>query len=244
MINHAWWVGTLLASAALAAPVMQDKVSDVYVPAPFEQQRLDGLLGERMDINLTKRLLKVDEVGILEGFQKRPGKQVWIGEHVGKYLHAACNAYRYSHDEKLKANMDRIVRELLKCQMEDGYLGTYTEDQRWKQWDVWVHKYNLIGLLSYYDLTGDQKSLDACKKMGDLLCNTFGDDKKDISLAGEHMGMAATGVLEQMCYLYRATGEKRYLDCCFYITRSIGQHSKVISNLTQTKRVYGTANGK
>ena len=58
------------------------------------------------------------------------------------------------------------------------------------------------------------------------------------------MGMAATSVLEPMCYLYEHTGEQRYLDFCIYITRSMEQHSKVISSLTDTKRVYGTANGK
>ena len=54
--------------------------------------------------------------------------------------------------------------------------------------------------------------------------------------------MAATSVLEPMCQLYRHTGEKRYLDFCLYITRSIEQHSKVISSLTEKKSVFGTAN--
>ena len=40
---------------------------------------------------------------------------------------------------------------LIASQLPDGYLGTYTDDQRWTSWDVWVHKYNLIGLLSYHD---------------------------------------------------------------------------------------------
>jgi len=41
--------------------------------------------------------------------------------------------------------------------------------------DVWVHKYNLIGLLSYYELTADPAVLRACRRMGDLLARTFGD---------------------------------------------------------------------
>src|SRR5687767_5489401 len=157
MTSSPWFIVILLASLALAAPAapaharVKDKVADVYTPVAFEQTKLEGLLGERMAINENKRLLNVDEVGVLEGFQKRPGKQPWIGEHVGKFLHAGVNAYRYSGDEKLKQKMDRVVGELVKCQMDDGYLGTYTEDQRWTSWDVWVHKYNLIGLLSYHE---------------------------------------------------------------------------------------------
>ena len=230
--------------------VVKDKVDDIYYPAPFSQQHLDGLLGERMQVSIEKRLLKVDEQGIIGGFQKRPGVQPWIGEHAGKFLHAASNAYEYSHNEELKTLLDRVAKELMACQMDDGYLGTYTDDKRWVSWDVWVHKYDLIGLLRYYDLTGDKQALDVSKKIGDLLWKTFGDGEqgtskgKDISLAGEHLGMAATSVLEPMCYLYRHTGDQKYLDFCFYITRSMEQHSKLISNLTQTKRVYGTANNK
>ena len=44
-----------------------------------------------MRINLEGRLLHVDEKGLIEGFQNRPGKQDWIGEHAGKFLDAAAN---------------------------------------------------------------------------------------------------------------------------------------------------------
>ena len=56
--------------------------------------------------------------------------------------------------------------------------------------------------------------------------------------------MASTSVLEPMCYLYRHTGEKKYLDFCYYITRNIDQHSKVISALTAGKRVEEVADSK
>src|SRR5207248_2313971 len=170
--------------------------------------------------------------------------QAWVGEHAGKFLDAAGNAYLYWQDARIKTLMDRVAHELIKCQMPDGYLGTYADDQRWTSWDVWVHKYNLLGLLKHYEVSGEKDSLECAKKIGDLLCRTFGDELKDISAAGEHVGMAATSVLEPMCRLYRATGDQKYLDFCFYITRSIERNSKVISSLTNTKRVFGTANNK
>lgn len=64
--------------------------------------------------------------------------------------------------------------ELINTQLENGYLGTYTPDQYWTSWDVWSHKYNLHGLLTYYATTGYKPALEASKKMGDLLCRTFG----------------------------------------------------------------------
>jgi len=192
--------------------------------------------------------LRVDEEGILGGFEHRPGKQMWIGEHAGKFLDAAGNTYLYTHDARLKELMDRVAHRLIATQLADGYLGTYTDDQRWTSWDVWVHKYDLIGLLKYHQITNDSAALEACRKVGDLLIATFGDapGQRDIIKAGEHMGMAATSVLEPMVYLYRATGEKKYLDFCYYITRAYDHEGgpRVISNLTETGRVYGTANNK
>jgi DUF1680 family protein len=237
------------AQADLAGGV-KDKIADVYEPGKLGDVKIGGMLGERMRVNLEGRLLKVDEGAILGGYQKRPGTHPWIGEHVGKFLHAGVNTWLYSKDARLKEKIDRVAQELMKCQMEDGYLGTYTADKRWTSWDVWSHKYNLIGLLAYYDATGDEQALKVCRGMGDLLCRTFGDgdqktiEGKDIGKAGEHLGMAATSILEPMCNLYRHTGEKKYLDFCFYITRAMEKNAHVISSLTETKKVYGTANNK
>jgi hypothetical protein len=68
---------------------------------------------------------------------------------VGKWLHAATLAWVSTGDPALREKLDYVAAELCKCQLEDGYLGTYEEKNRWKSWDVWAHKYNLIGLLTY-----------------------------------------------------------------------------------------------
>src|SRR5437016_3586821 len=131
------------------------EVKDTFVlPAPGAV-KVGGLLGERYNRNEKNRLLHVDEEELLAGFRHRPGKQAWIGEHVGKWLHAASLAYANTGDPALRAKLDRVARELLKTQEPDGYLGTYIADKRFglypnADWDVWVHKYDLIGLLAYY----------------------------------------------------------------------------------------------
>lgn len=230
------------------SPVVPDRVGDRFVPAPYDSQRIGGILGERMRVNLEGRLLHVDEKGIIECFQHRPGQQDWADEHAGKFLHAAVNTWLYTRDDRVKTLMDRVARELIATQLPDGYLGTYTDDKRWTSWDVWVHKYDLIGLLSYYQATGIEPALDASRKIGDLLCRTFGTGpgQKDIIKSSEHVGMAATSVLEPMVNLYRFTGDRKYLEFCNYLVHSWDQPNgpKIIQSLNSTGSVFRTANGK
>ena len=244
-------MGFLIASLTAQGtvqPVVADAIQDRFVPAAYDVQKIDGLLGERMRVNLEGRLLHIDEKGLLEGFQQRPGKQVWIGEHAGKFLHAACNTWLYTHDARLKTLMDRMAWSLIAEQLPDGYLGTYTDDKRWTAWDVWVHKYDLIGLLSYYQATGYEPALIASRKIGDLLGKTFGDGpgQRDIIQSSTHMGMAATSVLEPMVMLYRYTGDKRHLDFCNYILKAWDQSNgpKIIPSLLDSGSVFRTANAK
>jgi uncharacterized protein len=212
---------------------------------------LDGFLGARVAHSEKNRLLKVDLGPLLAGFRHRPGVQPWIGEHIGKWLDAATLAWAYTGDSELRRKMDYAVTELLKCQEPDGYLGTYPPDKRFglypgADWDVWVHKYDLTGLLTYYQYTGNLAALAASRKIGDLLVRTFGPGKRSILSAGTHVGMAATSILGPMVLLYRDTGDPRYLQFARYIVRSWSEpHGpEIIATLLRAKSVARTANGK
>jgi|SRR5665647_843393 len=232
----------------MAFPIVKKAIQGKAAPFNLEDLQLEGYLGERMQENLIQRLLKIDETGILECYYNRPGNQTWIGEYVGKYLHAASRVWLTTHDSRLKAQMDRIADILIGCQNTDGYLGTYLPANYWNDWDVWAHKYNLLGLLSYYWATGNKPALEASIKMGDLLCKTFGEGKgqKNIILSSPHMGMASTSVLEPMTELYRYTGDKKYLDFCNYIIKAYEYDNgpKIISTLTTIGKVDKTADAK
>jgi DUF1680 family protein len=233
-------------------PVVAERVPELLTPLPFESVEVDGLFAARMQANVAGRLLHIDERACLSGFVQRDRAadfdRAWVGEHAGKFLDAACNAVRYRENPGLRQIMERMAQALLASQEPDGYLGTYPAARRWTGWDVWVHKYNLIGLLSYYELTADPAVLRACRGMGDLLARTFGDapGQRDIIAAGEHVGMAATSVLEPMCRLYRFTGEARHLEFCQYLVRAYDHPGgpRIVSTLLDSGRVYRVANGK
>src|SRR5262245_16928896 len=171
-------------------PRVPDQVEARFVPAPLNAQRIEGVLGDRLAVNVQRRLLEdVDTEPLLKGYRQRPGQQTWIGEHIGKFIDAATNAWAYSGDARLKAKLDRAVRDLLATQLDDGYLGTYLPADRFKDfgdatfepsedlplWDVWAHKYNLLALLNYYQRTGFEPALAAARRIGDLLCRKYGD---------------------------------------------------------------------
>ncbi|MBN8857227.1 MAG: glycoside hydrolase family 127 protein [Sphingobacteriales bacterium] len=218
---------------------------NAYLP---QQNELNGYLGTYYINNLKKRLLQVDEKSLVEGYIHRPGKHPWIGEHIGKYLESAANTWKVTKDAALKTQMDNMVKTLISSQLPDGYLGTYLPENYWTSWDVWSHKYNLVGLLAYYRVTGDLQALTAAKNVGDLLCRVFGDsgNKRDIIKSGTHVGMAATSVIDPMVDLYTWTGDKKYLDFCNYIIRSYYQDRgpDIIETLLSKKQVDKVANGK
>jgi DUF1680 family protein len=240
----AWQSAAVSVVPEVIVPKVPDK-QDFQIP---DRVHLGGWIGNRIEANEANRLVKLDPNRLLEGYRKRPGRQSWDGEHVGKWLHAATLAWVNTGDVALREKLDYVAAELVKCQLEGGYLGTYLEKDRWTEWDVWAHKYNLIGLITYMRYTGNMAPLPCCRRMADLLCNTFGDTpgKRDIIKAGYHVGLAPTSVLEPTVLLYRLTGEQRYLDFCRYILRAWEQPNgpKIISTLLTAKRVDKVGNGK
>ena len=226
------------------APIVSAKFESIALA----DQDVEGWLGERMDCNTEARLLEVDVTQLISGYLNQPGDHRWIGEHAGKFLDAACYSYDNHKNDSLKRIMDKVAQNLIYSQKEDGYLGTYVFDKRWTSWDVWSLKYNLIGLLHYYETSGLESALTACIKMGDLLSKTFGNkpNQLDIIQSGTHVGMAATSVLEPIVDLYRWTGDAKYIDFSKYILESYNQENgpKIIATLKETGRVDKVANGK
>ena len=213
--------------------------------------QVSGWLGSRIASNGQARLAPMDTTPLLAGFKQRPGSHPWIGEHVGKYLDALSLEWARTGNAAVRTKLDETVAELVACVEPDGYLGTYTPDKRFglfdgADWDVWSHKYCLIGLLQAHRWTGNPVALDACRKVGDLLYAKFATQPQKLLDAGTHVGMAATSVLEPVVLLYRRTGEQRYLMLAHAIVAAIESERgpRILSTLRTHGGVEKVANGK
>lgn len=228
-------------------PTAQPDAAELLAPAAVQ---LSGWLGQRVRVNAKGRLPAVDTAPLLAGYHDKPGSHPWIGEHVGKWLHAATLAWANNGDEALRAKLDQVATELMGTQEADGYLGTYVPEKRFgiypeADWDVWSHKYCLIGLLTYHQHTGNAAALQASRKTGDLLLATF-PAQRSILTAGTHMGMAATSVLEPMVLLYRLTADPRYLAFARYLVAAWDEDGgpAIVKSLLAGRPVNQVANAK
>ncbi len=231
----------------------------------------EGLIEDRLKLS-RKRLeymIEYQKEYLLSGFQSRPGDHPWQGEHVGKWLHAATLDYERTHDEKLLRALRETVEVLLEAQEENGYLGTYASEYTFMNkpenistseiaddveherllsggWDVWTHRYNIYGLLTYEKYHEDNRIVKACKKMGDLLIEVYGEGKNDLTKYGTRQGISSTTLLESVMMLYERTCEKKYLDFAQHIVYMSENNPelRLMSNRLEEKSVVYSGEGK
>ena len=185
--------------------------------------RMSGLLGERFELSRRNRLIHQEEDHLLYPFQlhcpvgfghpNRPWKEIfgdWQGEYLGTWMDAAVLAMKYAGDEALLTKIQNMFEAWIATQGEDGYLGTYDGEERWQSWDIWIHGHDIIGLVSYYRYTGDERALNAAIRAADCVMANFGPGKRFVHLTGLHGGMASSAILEPMIWLYLETGEERF----------------------------------
>ena len=179
--------------------------------------KVGGYGGGRIDDCFRHRVKEQDVDEIVEPFRHRIESWKWNSEFWGKWTLGAIGAYRYTGDAELYAKIAKSVDEIIETQTPDGYIGNYPPENQLKEWDIWGRKYTMLGLLSWYELTGERKALDAAAGVADHLLSQVGPGKTNIVLTGGYRGMPSSSVLEPIMSLYNKTGEQRYLDFAKYI---------------------------
>ncbi len=188
---------------------VKPEIADRLLPA--ESVTIKGFIGDKLDQSYKNRILAQNVDKLVEPFRNRNEEWCWQSEFWGKWFTSAVLAYRYRPEPELKAVLDQAVARLISTQTPDGYIGNYRDDKHLEQWDIWGRKYCMLGLLAYYDLTKDDKTLNAAAKVADHLIKELTDKNVSIVKKGNHHGMAASSVLEPICLLYSRTGDERYL---------------------------------
>jgi uncharacterized protein len=192
-------------------------VPDKMFSFPPFSLKIRGYLGDKIDQVIEERIKAQDVDHLIEPFRHKDETSLWQSEFWGKWIQSAIAAYNYSHDPELMEIINKAVKGLLATQMPNGYIGNYSDKAALQHWDIWGRKYTLLGLLAYYDLTGDKNALNASCRLADHLLTQVGPGKADIIKTGNYRGMPSSSILEPMVYLYRRTGDQRYLGFSKYI---------------------------
>jgi DUF1680 family protein len=208
-------------------------------PVPFTAVRLsDVFWAPRIEINRTVTIPfafeQCEKSGRMDNFDRAAaalrGEELTNKKPPGfpfddtdpyKVLEGASYALAVKSDPKMKAYLDELIAKIAAAQEPDGYLYTtrtidpqhphaWSGPKRWlKDPDQSHELYNAGHLFeaaaAHYQATGQRNLLDIAVREADLLCNTFGPDKLHIWPGHEIVEMG-------LVKLYRATGQRRYLD--------------------------------
>ena len=211
------FIATLLLCSAASAQVAVD--------SPVSRVKIGGYMGSRIDDCIEHRVKAQDVEHLVEPFRHQNEASRWQSEFWGKWIQGAIASYRYNRDPELYEIIRQGAESLMATQLPNGYIGNYAEEHQLKQWDVWGRKYSALGLIAWYDLSGDKRALTAATRLIDHLMTQVGPGKVSIVSTGNYRGMASASILEPVVYLYKRTGEKRFLDFANYIVEELNSEN-------------------
>ncbi|MDP6637121.1 MAG: glycoside hydrolase family 127 protein [Phycisphaerae bacterium] len=231
-------------SAVSRAQGPKDKLETIK-PVPFTAVHLDDeFWAPRIETNRSATIPyafgKCEETGRVENFV-RAGKRL-RGEElkddkirgysfddtdIYKILEGASFGLSVKKDPKMEKYLDELIAKISAAQEPDGYLFTartinpdkphhWAGKNRWEKVRDLSHELYNMGhfyeaAVAHYLATGKKSMLNIATKNADLLCKVFGPGKNEHWPGHQIIEMG-------LCKLYRATGEKRYLDLAkFYL---------------------------
>ena len=192
---------------------------DQLPPFSSAQIEINGFVGRELDACISGVMSK-DHQLYTKAFQDKLDKGgLFAGEFWGKWFTAAALAYSYQPIPEYRAILDQAVKDLLEAQEEDGRLSAYPRDETFVNWDFWGRKYALLGLVAYYDQTGDADVLKAASRALDEIISIAGPGKQKLTETGLKVlgSMSSTSILEPVVLIYQRTGKKEYLAFAEYL---------------------------
>lgn len=183
----------------------------------MESVQIGGYVGGRIEDCIRTRVQLQDVDHLTAPFRTKNDTASWQTEFWGKWVQGAIASYRYNHSVALYAKIKKSVDDIISTQQPDGYIGNYRLDAQLKSWDIWGRKYTTLGLLSWYEISGEKQALNAACRVIDHLMTQVGEGGTNIVTTGNYYGMASSSILEPVMYLYKYTGDYKYLQFAKYI---------------------------
>lgn len=186
--------------------------------------RLEGVADEKIRLVCEGTLKKIDMHALADYF-RNTADQFATGEFWGKLMRAACMLCAYTGDTELRRIVDDSAADMMGIQRADGCISTVPDmlqPQGTHGSDMWERKYALMGLLSYYELTGSAAALDACVRLVRYTNAQIGDaPRTPITATGwAFCGIESSSILEPVMRVYHATGEPAALELATHIVNS------------------------
>jgi DUF1680 family protein len=172
------------------------------------------------------------------------------GEYQLNWLDAVMRMGWAASLEEFRQLGGKVISDLIESADEDGYIGVETPENRLGQvvdagnngpmsahfWQLWAQGLTLERLLLHYRFTGDKRSLEACRKAADLLCNNIAPQKVG-GLKPETQKWCITPTIA-LAKLYMITGNKRYLDQAESILRRFTTSYKGHSSMPYDRMIW------
>lgn len=238
-----------VALVAITAASCSDKPREVPVTGisevPFTATHItDEFWAPRIETNRTvsipAALYQCDINGRFDNFAIAGG--LMKGEHRGdfsfddtdpyKVIEGAAYSLAVKYDPALDARIDSVITLIAAAQEDDGYLTTCVTNKCYRLSGWWgrsrwekINSHELYNCghlyeaaVAHYRATGKRNLLDVAIKNADLVCQVFGPAEGQKHVPSGHpiveMGLAK---------MYKATGDRKYLDMAKYFVEETGR---------------------
>lgn len=177
-----------------------------------------------MNVRMTDGLLsecynKIRE-NILSNISVDEHIATYVGEHgetyaepefTGKYMDI-CAQYvkREGKASPFALNAERVIDSVLSNQKSDGDISCLQNGEGW--FSVWNQTFTVIGMLSYYDITKDEKILSSVMKCADRIVRKYSGEHLPAILDTVNDGSEHLPFLLPLILLWQRTGKTEYLD--------------------------------
>ena len=208
IMNHSTATPPASPKGSAAAAGAEKGVSQFRSVDPA-QVKVGGEIGRRIDLTIAKNLLVIEvENQFLKPFRQKQSRPFdYIG--LGKLIDAAVTFAQYSKNPNVIELKDRLVKELIATQLDDGYIGTFPAGTRIRDvFDEHEMAYNMYALVNNYRCFHDKPSLDAAQKLADYILTNY---KPAIATRDPKL-VCKINIERALIALSQAAGDPRYRD--------------------------------